>query len=76
MPPQDPDLQKEIDEIRNFPSDRPTPVEIHFDNRGPRTSLIKSLRPKIPDSWPARVVAIMTAGAAIAEVIHQLVSHW
>jgi hypothetical protein len=73
MPPQDQDpLQKEIDEIKEFPSERPTPVEMHFDFNNQKASSAKSLRPKIPDGWPARIVAIIIACGTIAEVIHQV----
>ena len=69
----DQDLQSEIDEIRNFESDRPTPVEIHFDGPGSAPKS-RSMRPKLPDSWAARVVAVIIALGAIAEVIHQLLT--
>lgn len=72
--PQEPDLQSEIDEIKNFESDRPTPVEIHFDGHGSSAPKNRSVRPKIPDSWPARVVAVIIACGAVAEVIHQVLT--
>lgn len=62
-----PDLQDEIDEICEFESDRPTPIELHIDN-GPR-----SMRPKLPDTLLAKVIAIVLALGAIAEVVHEIV---
>lgn len=61
---QEPKLQDQIDELAGMPSDRPTPVEIHFD---------ASMRPKKRESFWAKVAAVVVALGAIAEAIREAI---
>ncbi len=59
-------LQKVIDEIDNLDSERPSQIEIVMP------APLRSIRPKIPDSWPARVVAVVLALASIVAAVREL----
>ena len=48
-------------------SERPSQIEIVMP------PMLKSIRPKIPDSWPARVVAVILALASIAAAVRELI---
>lgn len=67
MDPEQRRLQDQIDDLADMPSDRPTPVEIHFD---------RSVRPKKPDSLWVKVAAAIAGVGAIAETIHQAWLAW
>ena len=59
-------LQDLIDEVDNLDSERPSQIEIVMP------APLKSIRPKIPDSWPARVVAVILALASIAAAVREI----
>jgi len=59
---EDPKLQDLIDDLAEMPSDRPTPVEIHFDG---------SMRPKRKESKWKTIGAVIIALGAIAEAFRE-----
>lgn len=65
--PNDHELQDAIEEIEILESDRPS-VEVHIDQ--PKRSLV----PKSLDTPLGKIVAVIVACGAMAEVIHQLLS--
>ena len=58
-------LQEIIAEIEKLESERPSQIEINFPQQ-PR-----SLRPKVPDTFFAKVVAIVIALGAIAAAVRE-----
>lgn len=58
-------LQDVIDEIDKLESDRPSSVEITI------AQTQRSIRPKVPDTLLARVIAVLVALAAIASAIRE-----
>lgn len=63
----DNELQEAIEEIETLESDRPS-VEVHIDQ--PKHSIVPKLETPL-----GRTVAVIVAIGAVAEVIHQLLSH-
>lgn len=59
-------LQKLIDEVDSLDSERPSQIEIVMP------APLKSIRPKIPDSWPARAIAVILALASIVAAVREL----
>ena len=63
----DNDLEDAIEEIETLESDRPS-VEVYID--APKHSMVPKLETPI-----GKIVAVIVAVGAIAEVIHQLLTH-
>ena len=67
LPENDEELQQAIEEIDILESDRPS-VEVHIDQ--PKHSMVPKLETPI-----GKFVAVVVAVGAVAEVIHQLLTH-
>lgn len=67
LPENDDELLQAIEEIEILESDRPS-VEVHIDQ--PKHSIVPKLETPI-----GKIVAVIVAVGAVAEVIHQLLTH-